>query len=255
MLADLLAEQGKYVDARKLISSKLESLSGIAALFMDRAQLNCRIEDFTSCVADVNKAMSIDPSPARAIAASVVLGRAIGHAPGKRNVSLMEALGTLQHMEFGPEYGLIGDLARLRIRGELFLANGSSAQAIVEFRKASQIDAPINSREYLARALIANAQHTENEASQTAMLREAQAIYAAIAFHPAVIWQFSLSTPPGFFADHLEAWLKLSDRFGDDPKRPEAIQTLKRLRPGSAELLRSDSLNPSLATKPVITLN
>ena len=123
------------------------------------------------------------------------------------------------------------------MRGERLLADGSYKAAVSAFRKASTLDAPANSREYLSRALVAEARQTPSREARQSMLYEARSLYAAVAFHPAVIWQFAQAWPPGFFSDQAEAWLRVDGSCSvHDRRRASLEETLARLRPQSPVL-------------------
>lgn len=115
----------------------------------------------------------------------------------------------------------ISEVARLRLRGEVLLAEGKWEGALDRFRTASRMEAPARDKEYLARGLLAAADYTHDRAMATNYRKSALAIYSTFASKPGQTWQWSLSSPPGYLSDELLDFAKTASLNGkaDEPAR------------------------------------
>lgn len=223
---------------------ELRGNPGNPLLLLDRAQLYCKARNFDLCLGDLDETVRTDPSPRRALVAGSILGRAIASSPTAQINNLRRFLDSLEQKLSGQKDSVIFELARHRLRGEILLADGAPEMAVTEFREAATLDAPVNSLEYLARALVAASRKAKDARARREMQHEAAALYAAVAMHPARVWEFARAYPPGFFADQVEAWLQLPhDQSQSDSQRDAMKQALLRLRPSSVVL------SPGLAGK------
>ena len=242
MLANLRAEQGRYEEAANILTERLEQDPGKASVLIARAHLYGKLRRYDACIADLELATRNDTSAFQALAASRVLGLALTSSPPKdARVALRKLLVKLEQARKGAEEGLLNELAVAHLRGEILLADGKTGAAVAKFREASAIDSSNGSREYLARALRADAAMKTDVQEKQKLILEAAKLYATSALHPAVVWEFSQQYPPGFYADQMEALLRLPglspnpDSVGSS--RAELLRTLSRLRPQSAILL------------------
>jgi eukaryotic-like serine/threonine-protein kinase len=240
MLAELRAEQGNYREAEDLLSARLRVTPANTVLLMDKAQIECKLGDYSACLSDLGQVLSKDDGPRKIISASAILGGEIFSAPRAKTGSLRTFLKSLEVPSAGPQHGLIFDLARYRLRGEILLTEGDAKAALAEFFRADALDAPFNARDYLVRALTRAAAQERDASKAREMRRKAKEYCAAIALHPATVWQFSPAYPPGFYADQLEACLHLSG----GPPISEAetramLQSLSALRPEAAARLQN----------------
>lgn len=235
MLADLRAEQGNYAEAEKLLSSEIDNAAERPGMLIDRAWVRCRQHETSLCISDLNQALHDDRSPQSLYAASAVLGNAIALSSGADRDALRDDLRSLDPAKVSSQFGTIAELEQHRLHGEVLLADRRYAEAISEFRQVDTLDAPFNSREYLARALAEWAKAESSPGKADALRREAAERYATTALHRAVVWQFPQAYLPGFYADQLEAWLEVSAHLSpEDPQREAKLAELSRLRPGAA---------------------
>jgi hypothetical protein len=174
---------------------------------------------------------NLDRRPETMLRGSSILGGALAHSKKWASRGVIAMLMSLKKKLGSADYGPIYDLTRLRINGELDLAEGSATSAVKEFRKADVIDSPITDRDYLARALIATAAAEPNPTARRKLQEEALAAYARTAENPQVIWYYSPHYPPGFLANQIEDYLKIGSSIG---AKGEATQrsraNLERLR-------------------------
>jgi serine/threonine protein kinase/tetratricopeptide (TPR) repeat protein len=234
-LADFEAEQGDYRKARELLDRAVEENPQDASQLLDRAYVNGNMGEYGSAAEDIKLAISKDRSPYTLLAASEVLGQILPRAGSKETQQLKAILNSLEH-ELPPEgFGTVTQDARLRIQGEVLLARGDAKDALSAFRKADKLEAPIGSRDYLGRALMAQAAAERDRAKATLLRERAMEAFATIAMRPAVVWQFPIAYPPGFYADELGSWLRAATWVKNlDSLRTGAMRKLEALRPHAA---------------------
>jgi hypothetical protein len=180
----------------------------------------------------VERALALDASPQRVMTASGVLGSAIARATPPQAVPLREQLVTLEQRLGPPDGpGLIAQIARRRVHGELLLAKGQFAEALVELRTASQLDAPIAPRQYLGRALELAANHIADQRQAKSLRAEAMDAYAATALRPGILFMQFDDMLPGSYADQLAGYVRLADAgSSNDVRTQNAILELSELR-------------------------
>lgn len=81
------------------------------------------------------------------------------------------------------------------------LADGKWRLALEQFRKASQLEAPVKDREYLGRGLLVGARHSTDRGVATRLCKEAVSEYKGFLRKPGQVWQWSLGYPPGYLGD------------------------------------------------------
>ena len=232
LLESLFAEQGKYAEAAEIASRSIERDPGYSDEIMHRAALACRLRQAQPCVADIEEALKLDSGPRLLVYASEILGHLAASDAFTATLAHRE-LVSLRMRFAGQHYGLVSDIALHRLLGETYLAEKKPVEAVAEFRKAGTLDAPFTPREYLARALFAQAAQTAERPEAERLLQEARNLYGEIALHPMMIWHFPIPYLPGCYADATENWLLLEKKLG----RPElefhqASVDLTRLRHG-----------------------
>jgi tetratricopeptide (TPR) repeat protein len=230
--AELLAEQGQFNKAIESLSKGIELVPEDTLLLLDRGVIYCRVGESSLCLDDFDQVLRIDASPAALLTISRALGRAFKFMPRTRVERLRSYLSVLlQRLPADPSATDVA-LTRASIQGEILLAWGRPKEALTEFRKADALEAPIHSREYIARALEAAAAKEPKLSSAQAMLHQATLAYSSVALHPEVVWYSPRSYPPGFYADQLEAWLRLaSTDSGHQDGISAGAYRLARLRP------------------------
>jgi len=163
--------------------------------------------------------------------ASAVLGNAHRQAHGQDAINLHNEILELQTKLPPDSFGAISDLARFRIRGEGLLAGGDTKGAVAQFRKAAELDAASNGREYLARALDIQAEKEVDPATALKLRRSAMDAYAATALRPNLLWFDSVDVLPGYYTTQLIAYLRLAaNTSGSEEHASIALQNLKSLR-------------------------
>ena len=178
-----------------------------ALLLLERAWIAFQEKKPAEAIAAVRQALSRDSSPDVLIDAATVIGcNSTGLSAGDR-VPLLEILaGMLAKVPSLP--GVVSyDLARARIQGEIALLRGNPAAAINFFRTASALDSALASREYLARALTAQAMR--DPAHATELRRQALGLYQEILQRPIRYWIQSWNLPCGYLAEHQREANKL----------------------------------------------
>jgi predicted negative regulator of RcsB-dependent stress response len=218
--ADLAAEQGNYPLALVQLNLAIGDAPEDSSQLLDRAYVNGAAGEFAGCAKDLETALGRDKSPLSLLNASEILGQMIPKANGPNRERLRAILNSLERMLPPEEFGAISAIARVRVRGEILLAKDDSRGALAEFRKADKLEAPMASRDYLGRALEARAAREQGSAANR-LREEAMAAYEPIALHPAVVWQFPIAFPPGFYSQQLQQWLRLAKELG---RKNEQIQ-------------------------------
>jgi hypothetical protein len=142
--------------------------------------------------------------------ASSVLGTALFKASGPTATTLRQEIVRLDQQFPQESFGFISDLARLRVHGEALLASGDVADAILQFRKASELDAPANGREYLARAFEAAAAREPIPTRAADLRRSAMKAYGATALRPALLWLGSVDIQPGYYTAQRESYRRVA---------------------------------------------
>jgi tetratricopeptide (TPR) repeat protein len=237
LLARVDAERGEYAEALSHLNQAAEDTEtttrrgSLAAVLLDRAYVREKVNDYGGMLADLNSALVLNPSQPNLIAVSDVLGQSFATAPLGSRASIRRALDELFRMLPQKDVGFNSNLARFRIQAEIELASGNWLSALEIFRKASNLDAPAGSREYLGRALIVAAMHQRDRATVQRMEEEATQAYAAVALRPGFVWHHPMDWPPGFYADQLQSFISVAGRTGIHHAEIEsALTELHRLR-------------------------
>ncbi|WP_263382583.1 serine/threonine-protein kinase [Granulicella arctica] len=231
--ARLAAERGDASTALRLLQEGASTAgrdSQISRL-LDRAAIHVRVADNAALLLDVKQALSLQPSQQNVIAISSLLGEAFTKASAGSQSLLRQQLNTLPNALPKQDAGVISELARLRVDGEIRLAGGDWKEALDSFRRAANLDAPAGSRGYLGRVLAIAASHQGDVAATRQMNLEAMQAYAAVALRPGFIWQDPIVHAPGFYADQLEQFLRLASQTESlSPELRSPAQSLRRLR-------------------------
>lgn len=195
---------------------------------------------FDKCLVDLEHAMPGESDPDTVIEASEIIGRTLPFARGSSAVRLRTILGSLENKLPTQDFGLISQIARSRVRAEVHLSKGEVSAALVEFRRADKLQAPLSSREYLGRALELSASHHPKTAEARNELAAALDAYERVAFNLGVVWQVPTDYVPGSYADALEDWLRVAESVSSNDAEHQAAKTaLAKLRPNSQPAQRS----------------
>jgi serine/threonine protein kinase len=229
--ASLAADRGNYRQAIEYLNSglkedALDNSADRSWKLLDRAYLETRISEFDDCLRDVHDALAISTSPWTIATADTVLGAAYLASPPRYHEAIRRELARMDRMLGTPEgHSAIFEFAKLRTQGEILLAEGKPRAAVDAFRRAELKDAPVESREYLGRALWELAASEKNPAVAADLRQQALKAFSATALKPSLIWCSAGSYLPGFYADQLRSYVQIAQELGS----PEAISAVERL--------------------------
>ncbi|SNT35015.1 Serine/threonine protein kinase [Granulicella rosea] len=239
--ARLFAERGDDPAALRVLAEQETALAAVesktekASRSIDRGYILCRMRRFDACLDELRQAVATDPSPEVILWASAIYGGAIPRMPAPLARRALDNLTAMENALPKQDIGVIYTLARLRVRGEIELANGRTQEALAAFRKADALDAPLRAREYLARAYRIAAAHETGDAA-TQLQEEALKAYGRAALRPRAVWRRFAEYPPGFAADEMQDFVDLAKAMHrDDANRQNVEAVLAGLR-GSAPL-------------------
>jgi eukaryotic-like serine/threonine-protein kinase len=244
--ASLAADRGDYRQAIKYLDDGLKEDARENKdpwKLLDRAYLKMKIGEFDNCLSDVGAALAASTSPWIVATADTVLGSAYLASPPHYHEAIRRELARMDRM-LGPAEGhsAIFEFAKLRTQGEILLAEGKPRAAVEAFRKAELKDAPVESKEYLGRALSALAASEKNPAVAASLRQLALKAYSATALKPALIWCSAGSYLPGFYADQLQAYVQITRALGNKNANATAAESsLAHLRrqPNSQKQFRA----------------
>jgi tetratricopeptide (TPR) repeat protein len=215
-LAQLAAETGDAPGALAILEQGLQedrsqgNRANQADKLLAKAYLESRLGNFALARQDVDNAVTIDASPPRVILASSILGAATSKAGARDAAALSQQTAGLERILPAADFGVISELARHRVRGEILLAKGAAAEALIEFRTASQLDSPIAGREYLGRTLEVLARSERDPQKARDLRVKAMDAYGCVALHPHAVWLQSGELLPGEYGDQLSSYVRLA---------------------------------------------
>jgi eukaryotic-like serine/threonine-protein kinase len=239
-LSHLAADRGNFQRAIDFLTDGIAadqstgSTAERAVKQMDRAFIECNLQQFQRCIDDEQSAIALNPSFTTYRAASTLLGESIPTAPAPI-LGKMRGLLTANERQMSKEdIGPVSEITRAEMRGEILLSEGHSAAALSQFRKAAVLDAPADPKEYLAHALVLVAEGERDPRLRASLLNEAAPYYRRIALQPAYIW-YSTSRylyPPGYWADGMATWLRIASNHNQpDGSFGQVLKELATLRP------------------------
>ena len=176
---------------------------------------------------------------------NTIIGVALPHLSPRDRHRAETLLTTMERSLPDDSLGLVYALARARTHGELALIRGDTKSALIAFRKADSLDAPLSAREYLARALLAAAAKTQNRDQSLALKNEALHFYGRPSLRPMMVWREAWDYPPGFVGDQMASYLNLAKSLGRNDAETQQVQsTFNRLRalPDSIEVPTSTGI-------------
>jgi tetratricopeptide (TPR) repeat protein len=228
-LAEAQADLGKPEQADASLTAGMEVdrqngfFANLSEKLIARSYLEARAGNYQLCLRDIRAALALDASPVRLLGASTSLGTAWLRAPGSARPSLLrELLEVANILPHTPEE--ISTIARLRLDGEVLLAKGDYQNALVQFRKASRMEAPAAGQEYLARALRLSAAHLTDARRQKMALAEAMQVYGLTALRPNLVWIQPIQPLPGIFRDQLVSYCDLASLLQVDNENARAAR-------------------------------
>jgi tetratricopeptide (TPR) repeat protein len=231
LLADLAAEKGQYSDALSFLNQAISGNAEDARILIDRAYVYGKLGQISNCTDDVQSAIAKDSNPNQILSASQILGELLFVTP---DPAIRRALNRLASEMPADNFGLISTIAHLRVEGEIQLAAGKTSEALTNFRKADKLEAPFESRDYLARALATAARYSTRSIESGQLRNEAMNLFGQIALHPESVWYFSENYPPGFYTDQLEHQIGLVNQLRPLTSEARSLRSrLLELRPNS----------------------
>ncbi|WP_213803725.1 serine/threonine-protein kinase [Granulicella sp. dw_53] len=181
-----------------------------AAILVDRASLECQQGQIQPCVADIDKALSLDEGLNTLRAAEDTLGPAATSAEtGERKlirVQLARLAKDIDHNDFGYTQRFL----HTRAHAELLLADGNIDAALEEMRRAGRLDAPTASHEYLGRTLLIAARTSKFAAHTRQLRQEALNTFAVVARSPRAAVLRPWDKPPGTLSTQTATYLQIA---------------------------------------------
>lgn len=214
-LVRLFAELGQYKNAFEVlqqgITADLESgdKAGRADKLLDRAYLNLKVKQYNGCLQDLKSALALDRSLQRSLIAGTIASRAEMESAGTTKSELHSLLLEIAKSLPAGSVEPLSAIVRARLHGEVLLADGQWKQALGEFKRARDLEAPVKDREYLARASLVTARHLSGQPAAE-LIRESHNYYGSLVTKPGQIWQWALDYPPGYLSDETLSFLETS---------------------------------------------
>jgi hypothetical protein len=131
-------------------------------------------------------------------------------AKGEMKARVTAQLRTLEAQPSRGDFKPFSDIVRAHLRGEILLAEGKWKPALDQLKKADQLEAPEKDKEYLARCLLAAAEHSRDQREALRLRQEALAAYSVLAFRPGLVWQWSQAYFPGYSSDSILTTARLA---------------------------------------------
>jgi serine/threonine protein kinase/Flp pilus assembly protein TadD len=231
--AGLAADRGNYRQAIEyldhgLAEDKQENRAEQSWKLLDRAYLEMKIGEFDNGLRDVRAALNASASPWTIATADTVLGTAYVASRRQDQEPIHRELVRISRMlEESKGRGAIFEFAKLRTKGELLLAEGKPRAAVEVFRKAALKDAPVESKEYLGRALWMLVVSEQNSGDSGDLQRQALEAYSVTALKPALMWCNEGSYLPGFYLDQLHSYVQIAKTLGS--RNAEVLAAEERL--------------------------
>jgi eukaryotic-like serine/threonine-protein kinase len=210
------AEQGQLIQATQLLNDgiKVDLASGDSAhradKLLDLAFIALKRGSYSDCLVETKQALALDSSPQRVIAAATILGRAAQAANENDRIAIVRQLKAMQINTPSLVLKPISQIVVHRLRGEELLAGGRADAALAEFKIASQLDAPANDREYLARAMSIRSRQQISGTVSANDQEQALAECSRAASSPGQIWQWPLDYFPGYWSDRVICFVHLT---------------------------------------------
>lgn len=234
-LSRLAAEQGFFANAIAILDQAMPLAASqgdtgmFASMLMDRAWLLCQQGKLKPCEGDAESSLRLDNTSHRMRVAILLVIRFAPTAPKEDRAVFSKLLAHSMADTMVHENGPLFDVTRLQAEGAQELVAHHCPSALNALRSAGAIDAPVESRQYLAEGLDQCAQWERSHDKSHALRREAAEAYQPVAFAPAIAWNLLHLNPPAVYADHLIGWLRNTD--DRDERYTNASTLLRRLRP------------------------
>jgi tetratricopeptide (TPR) repeat protein len=235
--ASVLAELGRFQEAIAILEEgthidiNTNRANDAADKLLASAYIQLRRGDNQACRNACLDALDLDRGSIRRLRAGVLLAQS-GHIQEAE-----EIYNSLPARDDIVMYNII----RHRVLGEILLSQGNVSEAVKEFRRAYELDAPIHQNEYLARSLL-----------QSGDVEEARQLYGEMsASFSRLLWHDSLFLFPGLWANVVYHYGVLSYELGDEGEAKLALKRYLDLRKGAdaeiQEVVRARQLLSSMS--------
>jgi eukaryotic-like serine/threonine-protein kinase len=227
--ARLCAEMGRYEGALEDLRDgadadlKTGDTSHRADKLLDQAYIRFKRGEYDAGLQSARSSLNLDRSLQRSLITGTFLGQAAYETAGPMKAKFAAELRAIEmHLPPG-HFKPFSDIVRAHLRGEALLAEGKWKAALEEFKKADQLEAPTKDKEYLARGLLAAAQHTTDPVAVSNLSEQALTAYAVNVWNPGLIWQWSIDSAPGLFSDETLSYVREALRSGKVDSRTKAM--------------------------------
>jgi serine/threonine protein kinase/Tfp pilus assembly protein PilF len=207
------AELGQYRSALDALEYgitedvKAGDVAQRANKIFDRAYINLKLARYERCMKDALTAFDLDRSFQSSLTAATLLGRAASGSHGELKKQIAVELRRIESQTSREDFKPLSDIVWAHLRGEILLADGNWNNALEEFRKADRLEAPARDKDYLARSLLAAAQHSSDKVVTARLRQEALSAYLALVSRPGQVWQWAVGYPPGYLSDQIFAFV------------------------------------------------
>jgi serine/threonine protein kinase/tetratricopeptide (TPR) repeat protein len=236
LLARYHAERGDYTSALDALNQGIDIdtahgfIAQRSAKLVDRASVHGHLLDLSDVIPDIRRAVKDDSGLQTIQSAALALGRCRASTQGKLDTSVLRELKHLQAMlPKDQAQSVLATVTTAILQGEFSLAQGDWRSAMKQFGRADALEAPLASREYMAR-VYSIASQKEPDARERLKFRQMSLDISAQTIHrQPVLWYLMLVLPPGVYGDTLAAYLHLGVELHIDPKtlEPYLIQFSK----------------------------
>jgi serine/threonine protein kinase/tetratricopeptide (TPR) repeat protein len=221
MLARVAAERGYYSQAIGYLNDgiKLDLETGDveehASKSLDRAYMHCALAEYDACLNDYAQSLQTEPTPQRLRWSATLLSEFANATNATTRAQFLAELTSLRRMLPAGDQGPFYSFINVQVQGETLLAHRDIPGALKAFDAADKLDSPITPRDYLGRALLADARTAPPSQRKDLQQKAANAFYR-IAGHPGVIGDYPQSYPPGIISLQQACYLNASHAIGEE---------------------------------------
>jgi eukaryotic-like serine/threonine-protein kinase len=223
LLARYFTERGEYDRAVDALNHgiDLDTAHGFIAeqssKLIDRATVRCKLSDPSHAFADIRRAVDEDSGLQTIQSAASAFGRCKGAARGSLDSQVVPELTHLEQLlPRGQANSILATVSRTIVRGELLLARGDWRSAIKEFSHADALEAPGESREYLARAYLIASEKEPDLGDRLVFRERAFEAFGEMVRKEPMVWYLMLVLPPGIYGDALASYSHLGVKLHKD---------------------------------------
>lgn len=218
LLARLFSEMGQYRSALQSleqgIAEDLETGDTVhrADKILDRAYINFKRGQYQACLQDTKLSLDLDRSLQRSLTAGTLLGQFANEAPAIIKAQIRAQLLSIEAKLPAGDFKPFSDIVRAHLRGEILVREEKWNAALEEFKKADQMEAPMKDKEYLARGLLAMAQHASDAGAAARLKENALTASSFFALKPGIAWQWAQNYLPGYSSDRMVSTAQLASQ-------------------------------------------